>query len=151
MTAPAVLAREDIAARIPHQGRMCLLDRVRAWDAESMACTTGSHRDPDNPLRSAGGLLSPCAIEYAAQAMALHGALIAPPDGGPRPGFLASVRDVRFSVSRLDLLPGDLEIQVRRLAGTGSQVLYQFQVSCEGAPVAEGRAAVVLDTPLPPA
>lgn len=151
MTAPAVLGREDIAARIPHQGRMCLLDRVQAWDAESATCATGSHRDPHNPLRSAGGLLSPCAIEYAAQAMALHGALVAPPEGGPRPGFLASVRDVRFSVSRLDLLPGELQVQVRRLAGTGSQVLYQFQVSSEGAPVAEGRAAVVLDTPLPPA
>lgn len=151
MTAPAVLGREDIAARIPHQGRMCLLDRVRAWDADSVTCTTGSHRDLDNPLRSAGGLLSPCAIEYAAQAMALHGALVAPPDGGPRPGFLASVRDVRFSLSRLDLLPGELQVQVRRLAGTGSQVLYQFQVSSDGAPVAEGRAAVVLDTPLPPA
>lgn len=150
MTAPAVLERADIAARIPHQGRMCLLDRVCAWDAESVTCTTGSHRAPDNPLRSAGGLLSPCAIEYAAQAMALHGALVAPPDGGPRPGFLASVRDARFSVSRLDLLPGALQVQVRRLAGTGSQVLYQFQVSSDGAPVAEGRAAVVLDTPLPP-
>ncbi len=151
MTAPAVLEREDIAARIPHQGRMCLLDRVRAWDAESVTCTTASHRDPDNPLRSAGGLLSPCAIEYAAQAMALHGALVAPAEGGPRPGFLASVRDARFTVARLDLLPGELEIQVRRLAGTGSQVLYQFQVSSDGAAVAEGRAAVVLDTPLPPA
>ena len=149
MTAPAVLEREDIAARIPHQGRMCLLDRVRAWDEASVTCTTGSHRDPDNPLRSAGGLLSPCAIEYAAQAMALHGALVAPPEGGPRPGFLASVRDARFTVPRLDLLPGELEVQVRRLAGAGSQVLYQFQVSSDGVPVAEGRAAVVLDTPLP--
>ncbi|WP_298231954.1 hydroxymyristoyl-ACP dehydratase [uncultured Azohydromonas sp.] len=151
MTAPAVLEREDIAARIPHQGRMCLLDRVRAWDAASVTCTAASHRDPDNPLRSAGGLPSPCAIEYAAQAMALHGALVAPAEGGPRPGFLASVRDARFAVARLDLLPGELEIRVRRLAGTGSQVLYQFQVSSDGAPVAEGRAAVVLDTPLPPA
>ncbi|NML18538.1 hydroxymyristoyl-ACP dehydratase [Azohydromonas sp. G-1-1-14] len=145
-----MLQRADIAARIPHQGRMCLLDRVRAWDAEAVTCTTGSHRDTDNPLRSAGGLLSPCAIEYAAQAMALHGALVAPPEAGPRPGFLASVRDVRFHTSRLDLLPGDLEIQVRRLAGAGSQVLYQFRVSSDGALVAEGRAAVVLDTPLPP-
>jgi predicted hotdog family 3-hydroxylacyl-ACP dehydratase len=149
VTVPAVLERADIAARIPHQGRMCLLERVRAWDAESVTCTTGSHRDADNPLRSAGGLLSPCAIEYAAQAMALHGALVAPPEGGPRPGFLASVREVRFHTARLDLLPGELDVQVRRLAGAGSQVLYQFRVSSDAALVAEGRAAVVLDTPLP--
>ena len=149
MNVGTVLERADIAARIPHQGRMCLLDRVRAWDAASVTCTTGSHRDPDNPLRSTGGLLSPCAIEYAAQAMALHGALVAPPEGGPRPGFLASVRDVRFAVQRLDRLPGDLEVAVWRLAGSGSQVLYQFRVASDGATVAEGRAAVVLDTPLP--
>jgi hypothetical protein len=59
------------------------------------------------------------------------------------------VRDVRFHTARLDLLPGELEVQVRRLAGAGSQVLYQFRVSSDAALVAEGRAAVVLDTPLP--
>ncbi|WP_157270453.1 3-hydroxylacyl-ACP dehydratase [Azohydromonas aeria] len=143
-----MLERADIAARIPHQDRMCVLDRVREWDADGVTCTTGSHRDADNPLRSASGLLSPCAIEYAAQAMAVHGALVAPPEAGPRPGFLASVRDVRLHTARLDLLPGDLEVQVWRLAGAGSQVLYQFRVSSDGALVAEGRAAVVLDTPL---
>lgn len=149
MTAPAVLERADIAARIPHQGSMCLLDRVQGWDADTLACTAVSHRDLRNPLRSSSGLLSPCAIEYAAQAMALHGALVAPVKGGPRPGFLASVREVRFALPRLDLLPGDLEILVCRLAGTGSQVLYQFRVSSDGNLVSEGRAAVVLDTPLP--
>jgi predicted hotdog family 3-hydroxylacyl-ACP dehydratase len=35
------------------------------------------------------------AIEYAAQAMALHGALNAKPGVQGRPGFLASARGVR--------------------------------------------------------
>ncbi|MCY7388737.1 MAG: 3-hydroxylacyl-ACP dehydratase, partial [Burkholderiales bacterium] len=61
-----------IAARVPHTGRMCLLDRVLQWDAHAIRCSATSHRDPDNPLREAGGLAMLAGIEYAAQAAAVH-------------------------------------------------------------------------------
>lgn len=144
------LDRDGIAARIPHSGRMCLLDRLERWDAESIHCSTTSHLQPDHPLRTAGGLLAPNAIEYAAQAMALHGGMLAAEGEPPSAGFLASARNVRLSVARLDLVPGPLQVSARRLSGDARQVLYEFEVSdARGGAVAAGRAVVVLNTPLP--
>lgn len=148
--APRQLDRAGIAARIPHQGRMCLLDRLVDWSPEAIHCTARSHHDADHPLRSASGLLAPCAIEYAAQAMALHGGLLAPPAEGARPGYLASVRGVRLHAARLDEVDGDLQVRAERLAGDASQILYAFSVADErGRALVEGRATVVLNTPLP--
>ncbi|AKJ30476.1 hypothetical protein [Caldimonas brevitalea] len=144
------LDHRGIEALIPHQGRMCLLDGLLSWDAERIECRALSHLDADNPLRSASGLLATAAIEYAAQAMALHGSLLAQADGGAAsPGFLASARGVQLHRLRLDDLDGPLQVQALRQAGDARQILYAFTVSdATGAPVAEGRAAVVLDTPL---
>ena len=38
--------RVAIAARIPHQGSMCLLDAVLAWDSGQIHCRASSHRQP---------------------------------------------------------------------------------------------------------
>ena len=77
MTTPAqTLVQAQIAELIPHSGTMCLLQALDAWDKQHIACRADNHRDPHNPLRTRSGLLAPNAIEYAAQAMALHGALI---------------------------------------------------------------------------
>jgi predicted hotdog family 3-hydroxylacyl-ACP dehydratase len=145
-----MLDHAGIARLIPHSGSMCLLARMERWDAETLVCHASSHRDAANPLRTASGLLAPCAIEYAAQAMALHGALIGQQAGAPAtPGYLASARGVQLHRLRLDELPGDLQITVRRQAGDAQQILYHFSVAHAGQPVAEGRAAVVLNTALP--
>jgi predicted hotdog family 3-hydroxylacyl-ACP dehydratase len=150
MNAPQTLAREGIAALIPHSGSMCLLSRLVEWDAQRIVCIATSHRDADHPLRTHSGLLSPIAIEYAAQAMALHGALIGQEAGtAASPGFLASARGVKLHVLRLDDLPGELRIAATRQSGDARQILYAFELSHAGQPVAEGRAAVVLNTPLP--
>lgn len=146
---PATLDHAGIAARIPHHGRMCLLDRLLRWSATDIECSASGHADPAHPLRTASGLLAPCAIEYAAQAMALHGALMAPPEQGPTPGYLASVRGVRLHVRRLDQAAAPLRVQAERLAGDARQILYRFALhDGAGAPLAEGRATVVLNTPL---
>jgi predicted hotdog family 3-hydroxylacyl-ACP dehydratase len=63
---------------------MCLLDRVVHWDSQRIHCRASSHRSADNPLRSRDQLSAACGIEYAAQAMAVHGALQAPA-GSKRP------------------------------------------------------------------
>ncbi len=149
MSAPQTLARDGIAALIPHSGSMCLLARLEEWSAQHIVCTATSHRDADHPLRTHSGLMSPCAIEYAAQAMALHGALIGQEEGSvATPGFLASARGVQLHVLRLDDLSGDLRIAATRQSGDARQILYSFHVSHAGRPVAEGRAAVVLNTAL---
>ena len=149
--APATLDRAGIAARVPHRGRMCLLDRLLGWDALAIECTAAGHADPAHPLRTDSGLLALVAIEYAAQAMALQGALIgaAAAPAPPAPGYLASVRGVCLAVVRLDDVPGELRVRARRLAGDARQILYRFEVAdAAGRPLADGRATVVLDAPL---
>lgn len=139
------LDRAWIVRHLPHQGSMCLLDRVEGWDATAIACTTARHRDPENPLRSRGRLAGVCALELAAQAMALHGALLSGNADPPRRGYLASVRGVEVQVERLDDLETDLEVRAERLLGDGNHVIYGFSVEAEGRRLASGRAIVVLD------
>lgn len=149
MNAPRQLDQAGIARRIPHSGSMCLLERLESWDAQNIHCTTATHRREDNPLRTASGLLAPNAIEYAAQAMALHGGMIAKEGTEPSAGFLASARNVRLAVSRLDDIEGLLHVHAQRVSGDASQILYEFAVKdAAGRALAEGRAVVVLNTPL---
>jgi predicted hotdog family 3-hydroxylacyl-ACP dehydratase len=129
---------------------MCLLERVDGWDARHIRCAATRHVEPTHPLRSASGLLASAAIEYAAQAAAVHGALTARAAGHvAAPGFLASARGVQLHRLRLDDLPGELAIETEHLAGDERQLLYGFTVRHAGRAVAEGRLAVVLGTPLP--
>ncbi|MDP1899791.1 MAG: hydroxymyristoyl-ACP dehydratase [Rubrivivax sp.] len=138
-----------IAARIPHAGSMCLLDAVLGWSAHDIRCRIVNHADAVHPLRCADGLLAPCAIEYAAQAMALHGALCQPPGHAPQPGFLASARGVTLHVPRLDIWPGPLMVTATQLAADGGQALYRFELrDADDRLLVDGRAAVVLDSPL---
>lgn len=133
-----------IAAHIPHQGSMCLLAAVDGWSSEHIQCRAHSHREADNPLRASGRLGAACGIEYAAQAMAIHGALLAAGEPG-RQGYLASVRSVVLHVDRLDHLADDLDVRAQRLSGDATTVLYGFQVLAGGQALLEGRATVVLD------
>ena len=137
-----------IAAHIPHQGDMCLLDAVLEWSEAAISCRAISHRDVNNPLRAEGRLGAANGIEYAAQAMAVHGALLANTNDQPRQGYLTSVRSVQLHVARLDDLPGELKVQAERLSGDANNILYQFSVSHAGRCLLEGRAAVVLDASL---
>jgi predicted hotdog family 3-hydroxylacyl-ACP dehydratase len=142
--------RAWIEARIPHQGRMCLLDEVIAWNTGHIRCSTGTHRALDNPLRSHDRLGIACGIEYAAQAMALHGALASAAAGADagaaaRVGLLASVRDVRLHVSRLDDIESDLFCEVTHLAGDNLTALYEFALRDKDRSLLAGRASVVLD------
>ncbi|MBR8238745.1 hotdog family protein [Burkholderia sp. AU42008] len=149
MTAPVGLTppldHAWIAAHIPHAGAMCVLDSVDAWDAERIRCTATRHRDPHNPLRTHGRLASVCGIEYAAQAMAVHGALLGAPEARPRVGYLASVRNVDAFVDRLDTFEAPLIVDAQRVSGDGRSVLYDFALRCGERVLLSGRAAVMLD------
>ena len=134
-----------ISERIPHQGSMCLLDRVDAWDAQHVRCIASSHRAPDNPLRSHGRLAAACGFEYAAQAMAVHGALLAQEHSPLRSGLLASIRSAILHVGRLDDVVADLTVQAELVSSDGNVVLYDFSVRASDQALLEGRAAVILD------
>jgi len=145
-----------IREHIPHQGRMCLLEQVLSWNRQELRCRSGSHRATDHPLRAHGRLGSACLIEYAAQAVAIHGALLQAlehpptvhalshaPAATPRQGYtdeaaaarqpraagvLASARSVALAVERLDDIAADLLIEARRLHSDPRSALYAFTV-----------------------
>ncbi len=77
---------------------------------DRILCAAISHVDPANPLRHAGRLAAICGVEYALQAAALHGALLA--EGQPQSaGYAASLRDIALHVDRLDdPAHGDLHV-----------------------------------------
>lgn len=129
---------------IPHAGSMCLLDSVREWDDDTIHCRSGSHRRVDHPLRAQGRLAALHLIEYGAQAMAVHGGLLAQAQGeAARAGLLVSVRDVVLEVEWLDDIADDLEvIATRRVAGSGGW-LYAFDIRAALRPLAHGRVAVL--------
>lgn len=131
---------------------MCLLERVSTWDGRQIRCEANSHLARDNPLRAHGRLGAACGIEYAAQAMAVHGALLAEAKAGdsaasqrPAMGYLVSVRGVTLHVDQLDALSDALSIQAECLSGDSGTVLYSFTVHAGPRLLLAGRAAVILD------
>ena len=137
------LNRSWIESHVPHAGKMCLLDEVLDWDAAGARCRSATHRSPDNPLRAYGRLGAACGIEYAAQAMAVHGALLAATgNSAAPPAMLASVRNVELLVERLDNIDGDLIASVEQVAGDMRSALYEFSVSSDDGVLLTGRAAI---------
>jgi predicted hotdog family 3-hydroxylacyl-ACP dehydratase len=125
---------------------MCLIDTVIAWDADQIRCSSSSHRLIDNPLRAHGRLGIACGIEYASQAMAVHGALTRGA-GADQPvnGLLAGIRAVEFHALRLDDVSGELLCEAVRLAGDHLTALYEFELHSAAGRLLVGRATVILD------
>ena len=122
-----MLNHAGIAARLPHAGRMCLLDRLQYWDARSIRCIAISHRDADNPLRETGGLATLAGIEYAAQAAALHGALIRD-DLRPRNGVLAALKNVSATRPWLHELTDEIIVEATLLHCDPAGGIFDFAV-----------------------
>jgi predicted hotdog family 3-hydroxylacyl-ACP dehydratase len=122
-----------IESHIPHQGKMCLLDRVIGWDADNIHCTTSSHRDIDNPLRDQGRLAAICGAEYGAQATAIHGALLhgEPTDETaflPQKGYLVSIRNLDVEIDALDDFACDLDVHAQRLSASEQGAQYHIKL-----------------------
>jgi len=133
--------KKTLCGLIPHAGDMCLLDAVVHWDEDSIHCLGRSHRDSNNPLRTEQGLAAINGVEYGAQAMAVHGGLLA--GGQVPPGYLASVRHVVVTVSALDKIKSDLHIRAYRLSAENGNFMYTFTIETEnGEPILSARALV---------
>lgn len=143
-----MLDRAAISSRIPHADSMCLLASVQHWTPDLIHCRATSHREADNPLRLDGRLGAVIGVEYAAQAMAVHGALRAGKDAAPRAGYLTSVREVVFHAPTLDA-PEPLDIHAECLNGEGNHVVYSFRIEAAGRLLLSGRASGILNADLP--
>lgn len=140
-----MLPKTDWASLIPHAGTMCLLDAVQAWDANTIHATSAGHARIDHPLRGTQGLHAVHLAEYGAQAMAVHGALLARARGieGVRAGRLASLRDVRLFEEYVDRLDGHLDVHAECLYADDGGAQYAFRVEHRGRLLVSGRAAVI--------
>jgi predicted hotdog family 3-hydroxylacyl-ACP dehydratase len=140
-----MLPKTDWEQLIPHAGSMCLLDAVQAWDAENLHAVSAGHARIDNPLRNAGRLHAVHLAEYGAQAMAVHGALLARSrdETTVRPGRLVSLRDVQLALEFVDQLDGHLDVHAKCLYADDGGAQYTFRVEHAGQLLASGRAAVI--------
>lgn len=142
MSVALPISRERLLGLIPHAGAMCLLDSVVEFAGDDIVCETLSHRDAANPLRRGQVLPALHLAEYAAQAMAAHGALQA--EGAAQPGMLAALRDIRLHVENIHDIPGKLTVRARRRLARPEGSLYEFSVSGDGRLLCEGRIAIAL-------
>ena len=140
-----MLAREAIEALVPHAGGMCLWDEVLDWNGDTIRLRARNHRDAAHPLRSDGRLRAIHLCEYGAQAMAVHGGLLARQSGGvAAPGMLVALRGVELHVARIDELAGPIDCEAQLLAAGEASQQYSFRITHADALLAEGRAAVML-------
>ena len=128
---------------------MSFLDRVLRFDGVHIVCTAISHTDPAHPLARGGKLHAVAGLEYGAQAMALHGALMSADDRPSAMGVIASVRALAWTVERLDDIAEPLEIEARRISGAGAQVAYAFAIRAAARDIVSGRITALLRTELP--
>ncbi|HSH91398.1 MAG TPA: 3-hydroxylacyl-ACP dehydratase [Ramlibacter sp.] len=137
--------RAAIERMVPHAGVMCLVDAVIAWDPSQIQCRSD---EPGalHPLARNGVVPAIAAAEYAAQATAVHGALL---DGAnePRAGVLAKLSDVQLHAASFPRGCGALTIHAQVLGRSEAGCLYSFDVASAIAPIASGRLMVAFAAP----
>lgn len=123
--------RETICELIPHDGTMCLLEEVADWGEDWIRCRTGCHHWPDHPLAREGRLAPIHALEIGAQAVAVHGGLLATRKGhtGGAVKYLAAIRSMDLAATSLDQFPGDLWAWAQCLGSQGQHGIYQIRVT----------------------
>ncbi len=148
MNQPLPQSRAEIAALIPHQGDMCLLERVLHCSEESITCASTTHQRIDHPLRHAGRLSAVHLCEYGAQATAAHGALLLACTGNRAPpGMLVALRDATFGVEYLDECAEakncELHIEARLLSGGATGSMYHYIIKLDTLVLAQGKATIM--------
>jgi predicted hotdog family 3-hydroxylacyl-ACP dehydratase len=127
---------------------MQLIDSVAWFDEETLLAMTKSHLNPDNPLRRRDGSLPiTIGIEIAAQATAIHGALILnPAQRTPRPGMLVLGKHLEWSRNHLDDIQESLIIKVVRQNHQTSGAIYDFSLATQNSPAfMKGRLGVFFE------
>ncbi|EPC03289.1 hypothetical protein L861_17250 [Litchfieldella anticariensis FP35 = DSM 16096] len=138
-----------IYARLPHAGPMQLLDAVLSWNDDSIRCLTASHVDDANPLHQGHSFSRMHLLEYAAQAIAVHGSLL-DPDGPGKLVYIAAFRDVDLAPAPLPQITETLlDVRATQLAAMPDGSLYAFSVISSSTVIAQGKATVAIAGELP--
>lgn len=128
---------------------MCLLDAVERWDQRSIECTTRTHLDRENPLRGPGGLMAVHLVEYGAQAVAVHGGLLATAGSIGKNGLLTSLKNVQLAVSNLDQVQETLLVSAQVQLSSAAGWLYDFSIRTGELVLASGRLSVMPAASIP--
>ena len=138
--------RSDIAQRVPHAGDMVLLDEVLTYDDTRITCRARTGAPADHPLSRKGKLPATALAGYGAQAMAVHGSLLAATDAPPREGRLVALPELSLAVSGLEH-DAELTVRAERIGGSVVGEVYRFEVSEGEQLLAQGRATVMFPNP----
>ncbi len=128
---------------------MFLLEKAIHYDRDQIICSTGTHRDLNNPLRHADCLPAHATIEYAAQAAGVHGGLLQRdqfPHASVQMGYLAVISNMQWQVERLDDLSEELIIHARRTAVTSGGCAYQARIEHKGSVIMSGNLIIATPT-----
>jgi predicted hotdog family 3-hydroxylacyl-ACP dehydratase len=134
--------RAEIERLVPHAGAMCLLDAVTEWSASAIACTSALP-GADHPLARNRRVPAIVATEYAAQATAVHGALLQA-SGQARGGMLATLVDVQLGAAAIPADGDALAIRAELLGRSPAGCMYRFEVGTGGTLIASGRLVIAL-------
>jgi predicted hotdog family 3-hydroxylacyl-ACP dehydratase len=140
MTDPTATA----LARMPHEGRMLLIERVLFADAVRIRCRAGDHAAANHPLRIDGRLATLALAEIGAQAAAAHASLEAV--GGAHAGLVLAFRDLRAATDEV-ASPDPLEAEAEALDVSAEGARYAFRVTQNGDCLLSGVAMLSMRSP----
>jgi predicted hotdog family 3-hydroxylacyl-ACP dehydratase len=120
------VSRTDVERLLEHAGDMCLLDCTTEWDEQNICCSAPAPQ-AGHPLMRDGRVPAIAGIEYAAQAAALHGALL-DTVMTRRSGMLASLRGVTLHRSWFPASKKSLMIHAKLRSRTDGGCMYSFEV-----------------------
>lgn len=155
----SLLNSQEIEQHLPHAGKMSLLDKVSYADRSRLSATATSHLNSDNPLRFNGRLATINGIEYAAQAMAIHGFLLTEATLSDTPlsevptkdkldsiqtGYIATVRNIDINSPFFPENISTLLVEVEQLMSDNNGFTYQFHISCEKKTLISGKITIFL-------
>jgi len=140
-----IIEKQEICKLIPHDGLMCLLDKVIEWDEKRIVCCSETHQSADNPLRNDQGLPVTALIEYGAQAMAIHGGLLANKYHQViHESYLASLRNVSIDeAGDVSSIKTMLYIEAIQHMSSQGNMIYTFSIKANQRKLVSGRATVI--------
>lgn len=131
---------------VPHAGPMGLLDKVIDWQIDWIHCRSRICPPAEHPLAGPDGLPATALIEYAAQATAAHGTLVARQTSDGRlaaVGRLVALRDIDLPATRAEIAAAVvLDIHAERILADPSGSIYAFRVAAGDRLLSRGRLTI---------
>lgn len=131
---------------VPHAGAMCLLDEVVAWQDDRIHCRSRMRAASEHPLGDRGVLPVTALIEYAAQATAAHGTLLARAalgSGSAAAGRLVGLRDIELLVGPEAIAElASIDIHAERLMADAMGSIYVFRIVGGARELVRGRVTI---------